>query len=57
MIPTKNKSPMANISNHFKGMNTDGATLLTKLHIPSQIYIYKEADIVKQLSSLGSKTY
>lgn len=42
---------------NYAMINGQKLKFLTKLDIPKQIYVRKESDIVKQLSTLGTTTY
>lgn len=52
---TNNKQ---SIVNHFKDLKAkDDPPMLSNLQVPNTIYIFNKEDIIRQLSSNGTKTY
>jgi hypothetical protein len=52
-----NLNPGRSIASNFKGMDTKGAEMLSKKQLPKKIYVFNKDDIVKRLSSMGSRIY
>ena len=45
------------ICSNFKGMKVGDASMLTNMSVPNQIYLYKQGDIIKKITTSGNGVY